>query len=113
MLARLKAFLQSELGISADVMFVVMGLALFLLTCLIFRKPVWWAWALVPGLCISILIEAMEIRDHYGGFAGLSEQSAKEIAFILLRHSRDILVVNVLPLVVVVGSAVWVRVSSE
>ena len=112
MFERLKAIVQSELDISPDVIFVVIGLALFLITCLIVRRPLSWPWALIPGLCVSIIVEAAEISDQYG-LHGLTEKNAKDLAVILLRHSRDILAMNLAPLAVVVVTNIWFRYSPE
>ena len=112
MLEPLKAIVESELGIPPDAMFVVIGLALFLITCLIFRRPVSWAWALIPGLCFSIFGEAAEILDQYGLY-GLTEKETKVLATILLRHSRDILIMNLAPVLLVIVANLWFRKSRE
>ena len=38
------------------------------------RRPLTWAWALVPGTCLSVVIESWEVWDFYGaaGFEGSS-----------------------------------------
>ncbi len=112
MLERLKDFVRSELGLPPDVMLVFIGLGLFLATSLVARRPLTWAWALIPGLCVSIFLESAEIWGQYG-IHGLVEKDAKEIATILLRHSRDILTMNLVPLVVVVVANVWVQISQN
>lgn len=112
MFERLKSIAESELGISPDVMFVIIGLVLFLVTCLIFRKPVSWGWALIPGLCVSIFVETAEIIDQYG-LHGLTEKDVKDLVTILLRHSRDILATNLAPFVLVIVANVWFRRSQE
>ncbi len=100
LLERLKDIVRSVLGVSPDAIFVFLGLGCFLATCLIARRPLTWAWALVPGLCISIILEAMEIWDHHTAH-GLVETEAIDLAAILLRHSKDILVMNLGPSLVV------------
>jgi hypothetical protein len=109
---RLKDIVQSGLGISPDVIFVITGLALFLVTCLITRKPISWAWALIPGLCVSIFVEAVEMRDQYS-LHGLTEKNAKDLTTISLRHSRDILIMNLAPLLLVIFANLWFRNSQE
>lgn len=98
-LRHLKDTVLGLLGISPDVLMVFLGLVCFLATCLIAGRPFGWAWALLPGICLGALIEGVEIVDHYGlrGFFGLSFGNMVDI---LLRHSRDILVMNVAPLLV-------------
>ena len=113
MLERLKNFVQTELGIPTDVVFVAAGLALFVATCLVFRKPLSWPWALLPGICVAFVIEAIEIGDQYGGLRGLADQSAGEIAAIVLRHARDVAAMNLLPLLVVVVANLWSRGAAD
>ena len=93
------------LGITPDVLLIFLGLACFLATCLIAGRPFGWAWALLPGICLGALIEGVEIVDHYGlrGFFGLPSGN---IADVLLRHSRDILVMNLAPLLVWIAAHV-------
>ncbi len=112
MFERLKTVIQSDLGISPDVVFVAAGLVLFVVTSLIFRKPFAWPWALLPGIIVSIVIEAVEIRAHYG-LRGLADQSGSGLAGILLRHSRDFLVMNLAPLTVVIVANLWFRGTGE
>ena len=112
MLECLKAIVESELGIPPDAMFVVIGLALFLITCLIFSRSVSWPWALIPGLCVSIFVEVAEILDQYGLYA-LTEKETKVLATILSRHSRDILIMNLAPLLLVIVANFWFRNSPE
>lgn len=98
-LRRVKERLLGLLGLSPDAVFVLLGLACFLATCLLAGRPLNWAWALLPGLCLGLLLEGLEIIDHYGlrGFLGLP---AAQIGDILFRHSRDVLVLNLGPLLV-------------
>ena len=100
MLEYLKDFARSAIGLSPDTMLVFLGLGCFLITCLIARQPLTWAWALLPGILISIVLESIEIWDHYGikGFFG---EETLNIAAILLRHSKDVLIMNLGPLLVV------------
>ena len=98
-LRRLKKLLLARLGLSPDAILAFAGLACFLATCLLFGRPLSWAWALLPGLCFALLLEGLEIIDHYGprGFLALGPA---RIANVVLRHCRDVLVINLGPLMV-------------
>ena len=102
---RFKDGLTGGLGLSPDAVLAFLGLTCFLATCLIAGKPLTWAWALLPGLCLALLIEAAEIVDHYGlrGFFALGTAG---VADVLFRHGRDVLVANLAPLLVF-GAASW------
>jgi len=93
LLEYLKDIARSVTGVSPDTMFVFLGLGCFLATCLVAQRPLTWAWALIPGYCISIVRETVEIWDHYGT-KGLVESETIDVATIFLRHSKDILVMN-------------------
>ena len=72
---------------------------------LILRRPLSWVWALVPGLCLSLALEAWEIWDHWGaqGFAIRGQTLA-----ILARHFKDVALVNVPP-AAIVATAHWLE----
>jgi len=72
------------------------GLVFGLATCLIARQPLTWIWALAPGLCLSVALEFAEIWDHYGAEV-LAKTPSKDLAVILLRHSKDVLITNSAP----------------
>lgn len=93
------------LPVSSDALLVFIGLGLYLATCLIARQPLSWAWALLPGVLIAVALEAWEIWDHYGT-RDLLRTEPTDILAILLRHSKDVLVTNLAPgLVVLVALA--------
>lgn len=98
-LQRLKQRLLARLGLSPDALLAFLGLGCFLATCLLAGRPLDWAWALLPGLCLGLLIEGLEILDHYGGL-GFLALGAAGIADVVFRHSRDVLVMNLAPLLV-------------
>jgi hypothetical protein len=102
-LEQLKNITRSVTGVSPDAIFVFLGLGCFLTTCLIARRPLTWAWALIPGFWLSIIVETLEIWDHYGA-KGLFGTEATEISTIFLRHSKDILVMNLGPSLVVLAA---------
>lgn len=94
-----------------ELILILLGLGCYLATCLVLRRPLTWAWALVPGLALSLMIEAWEIWDHYGA-AGLARSSGGQIAAILGRHLKDIAIMN-LPAVAVFAVAVWLARAAE
>ena len=98
-LRRLKDALRAWLGLSPDALLAFLGLLCFLATCLLAGRPLSWAWALLPGLCLGLLLEGAEILDHYG-LRGFRALGAARIADVLLRHSRDVLVMNLGPFLV-------------
>ena len=97
MLQQLKLFILSVVGISPETLLVLLGLGCYLATCLIARQPLTWIWALAPGLCLSVALEFAEIWDHYGAEV-LAKTPSKDLAVILLRHSKDVLITNSAPL---------------
>lgn len=98
-LHRLKLLSQTALPVSGDTVLVWLGLACYLATCLISRRALTWAWALVPGFLISVAIEGLEIWDHYGP-QGLNKAGARGLTGIVLRHARDVAVMNAAPAIV-------------
>lgn len=84
------------------------GLVIYLATCLLARQPLIWAWALLPGVVLAALFEGWEILDHYGA-AGLLRTSARDLAIILARHSRDIAVANLGAGAVFLSALAWDR----
>ena len=61
-LERVKRTLVAALPFSGETFLVLTGVGCYLGTCVILRRPLSWAWALVPGLCLSLAIERWEIR---------------------------------------------------
>ena len=112
MLTSLKDSLRSGLGVSPDALLVLLGLGCFLVTCLIAVRPLSWAWALVPGVCIAVILEGLEIRDHYGA-QRLLDASAGDIAAIFWRHARDVLLMNLGPVLVVLVAFLVGRASVD
>jgi len=102
-LERVKHTLISLFPFPAEVWFVLTGLACYLGTCVIWRRPLTWAWALVPGLCLSLAIEGWEIWDHWGGRDVVLRG---EIFGILGRHLKDVALMN-LPPAAIVAIAHW------
>lgn len=98
------------LPLSGDAILILLGLATYLATCLASRHPLTWAWALVPGVCLAILLEAWEIWDYYGQ-AGLAELDWPGAYSLVARHSRDVLVMNVAPLAVFLAAHVVGRIA--
>ena len=99
LLQRLKVYVLSVLKVSPDLLLAFLGLACFLMTCLIAHRPLTWIWALIPGLCLSVALEAAEVWDYYGA-KGLAKTTAGEGVRILSRHVKDVLVMNLAPLLV-------------
>lgn len=94
-LHRLKLVLHM-LPLSADAIMILAGLGLYLATCLVTRHALTWSWALLPGLCLILAVEAWEIWDHYG-LDGLARQGTQGLLAILGRHARDVVVFNLGP----------------
>lgn len=101
MLGNLKDFFRSILGVSPDAIFVLAGLACFLVTCFLAGRPFSWVWGLLPGLLLSVVVEALEIWMHYG-IQGLMAAEAASLGAILLRHGRDVVLMNLAPVMVVI-----------
>jgi hypothetical protein len=98
------------LPLSGDAVLILLGLATYLATCLLSRHPLTWGWALVPGVCLAILLEAWEIWDHYGQ-AGLAELGRLGFFSVVARHSRDVLVMNLAPLAVFLAAHAVARIA--
>ena len=102
---RTKSALLSVLPLPGETILVLAGLGCYLGTCVILRRPLTWAWALVPGLCLSLAIEAWEIWDYWGT-PGLAIRG--QTLSILGRHLKDAAVMN-LPAAAVVVAALWLE----
>lgn len=89
--------IKDGIPLPAPLLFALGGTLLFLATCLVMRRPVTWAWGLLPGLVLSVLLEAWEIREAYGE-TGVGKRSVLGIA---LRHLGDVALVNGPPLLFV------------
>lgn len=107
-LERFKSTLISVLPLPGALFLVLAGLGCYLGTCAILRRPLSWVWALLPGLALSLAIEAWEIQDHWGasGFALRGQTLA-----ILGRHLKDVAIMN-LPPAVIVAVAQWLERSA-
>ena len=108
-LQRLKFVVHMLLPLSGDAVLILLGLITYLATCLLTRHPLTWAWALVPGLCLAVALEIWEIWDYYGR-TGLSDLGGAGIVPIAVRHSRDILIMNLAPLAVFVAAHILGRI---
>ena len=91
-LNRTKEMLISTLPFPGETLLALLGLGCYLGTCTILRRPLSWAGALVPGLCLSLAIEAWEIHAHWSA-SGVSIRG-------------HVLVMN-LPAAVVCATALW------
>ena len=87
------------LPLSGDAILILIGLAAYLGTCIVSRHPLTWAWALLPGVALAVLLEGWEIWDFHGP-AALGEFGPAGIANLAVRHSRDILIMNLAPVTV-------------
>lgn len=112
MLSDLKELLRAIPGLSPDVLRLLLGLGLYVATCFVAGRGLGWAWALVPGLSLAVLIEAVEVVDHYGTRV-LLESGAREMLTIGLRHGRDVAVMNAIPVMVVVVVNLLSRTSAD
>jgi len=104
LLQRAKQLLQSVLPLSGEAILIFLGLACYLLSCLVLRRPLSWAWALVPGLLLAVLLEGLEILNHYG-LRGLGGLAPGELAAVVGRHSKDVIVMNLAPALVALAAA--------
>ena len=104
-LERVKHTLVSIFPLPAEALLVLAGLGCYLGTCAILRRPLTWVWALVPGLCLSLAIEAWEIWDHWGG-PGVAVRG--QVLGILGRHLKDVALMN-LPPAAIVATAHWLE----
>ncbi len=95
LLHRLKVLAHSIVPVPSDALLVVAGLACYLGTCLIARQSLHWAWALVPGLCLSLALEAWEMWDYHGAQA-FQDSDSRQHAFhqLWVSISGDILFVQ-------------------
>lgn len=100
-----KTLIRSAIPVSSDALLVLLGLSIYLVTCLVFRLPFSSSLALLPPLLVSILLEGWEIVDYYG-FEGVAASSSSKIMVIVLRHSKDVLVFNLAPVLVCLA-AFW------
>lgn len=112
MLSHLKELLGAVPGLSPDLLRVLFGLALYGGICFVSGRGFGWAWALVPGFCLAVLIEVAEVVDHYGTRVLLA-LSTQEMLTIGLRHARDVAVMNAVPVIVVVAANLLSRASAE
>ena len=112
MLQKLKTFLLTSVGVPPQTLLVLFGLGCYLATCLVLRRPLTWPWALVPGLVLSVALECSEIWNYYGA-EGLLKASSHDIGAILLRHSKDILLMNAAPVLVFVTALALSKLLAE
>ena len=97
--------IKDNIPIPGPAVLVLAGLGCYLVTCFVARRPLTWAWALAPGICLSVLIESWEVWDFYGA-AGLGGSS---VLGIVGRHLKDVAVMNAVPVAVFVVA----RLSAE
>lgn len=109
-LQRVKLVFHMLLPLSGDAILILAGLCVYLATCIITRHALTWAWALVPGLCLALVLEAWEIWDHYG-LPGLSRQEPHALFAIVFRHARDVLITNLGPLAVFLAAHLLARIA--
>jgi len=111
-LQRLKIAVHTALPLPSESILILAGLTLYLATCIFTRHALTWAWALVPGLALAMALESWEIWDHYGP-EGLAKASLGELAAILGRHARDVLILNLAPLAVFLSAHAIARLTHD
>lgn len=111
-LHRLKLVLHMVLPLSADAIMILAGLGVYLATCLVTRHALTWGWALLPGLCLILAVEAWEIWDYHR-LAGLARQGPQGLLAIMARHARDVLVFNLGPVAVFVAAYLLERLTRD
>jgi hypothetical protein len=57
----LKGFILSTIPMTNDAMHIYMGMSCYLATCIVFRRPLNWLPALLPGIALSLAIETIDI----------------------------------------------------
>ena len=87
---------------------ILIGLFAYLAICSVARHGLAWAWALAPGLSLSLAVEAWEIWGFYGA-GGLAEAGPRGLFDIVLRHGGDVLTVNLAPLAVFLAARMLAR----
>ncbi len=97
--ADLKDAIQAVLPVSGETFVVYLGLVLYLATCLLFRRPLTWGVALLPGLAFTVAVEGFDIWTAWGvdGFAALDRDG---MADVLGRHFGDVVKVMAAPILV-------------
>ncbi len=101
--------IKGSIPIPGPAVLVLAGLGCYLVTCFVARRPLTWAWALAPGICLSVLIESWEVWDYYdaAGFGGSS------VLGIVGRHVKDVAVMNALPVAVFVVASLLAQGARE
>jgi hypothetical protein len=99
-LRALKDRVRALVPLPAPVLLALAGLACFLVTCAVFRKPLSWGWGLLPGVALGLVIEALEVKDQYA--AGLQDTG---VPGIVARHLTDVAVMNLPAALIVLVSA--------
>jgi len=105
MLERIKDTLLALAPLQGETLLVLAGIGCYLTTCLTLRRPLSWFWALVPGLVLSVALEAWEIWRHWLA-PGLSLRG--QVPGILGRHLKDVALVT-LPPALVAAAAAWLE----
>ena len=98
------------LPVSGDAIIVLVGLGVYLATCLVTRHALTWAWALLPGLVFAVALEAWEIWDHYR-LAGLAKHGTSSLLAVSLRHAKDVLLFNLGPVAVFLSAHLLERLT--
>jgi hypothetical protein len=89
-----------------------LGLVLFLGACVVARQGLSWHWALVPGIMVSLALEGVEIWEAWGP-QKLGASSPKDLLAIAVRHSRDVLIMNLAPALVLLAAILIDRFSGR
>jgi len=104
-LERIKDTLLAAVPLQGESLLALAGLACYLGTCIVLRRRLSWGWAIVPGICLSLVIEGWEIWDHW---IARGATVRGHVLGILGRHLRDVAIMN-LPAAAVAATASWLE----
>lgn len=108
MLDAIKSLLRDQLGIDPKLILVVVGAVSFLALNVALNKRVFSPWGLLAPLILGIALEAVEIYVTYRS-VGLFAPQNDPVGQIVLRHSVDIAILAVIPVLLCVVGAISSR----
>ena len=99
-LSAIKAVLRDHLDLHPIAVLAALGMLMFLSLNWVLRKPLWSPEGLSAPLLVGVLIETLEIWQHYGG-GSCAQGSCESWITIIARHSVDVLAMLSIPAVLV------------
>lgn len=77
------------LPLTKDAIHIYIGFLCLLVALILFRRRLTSFWALAPGLLVSLVMEAFDLRDGYGWLASLKDLvNTNLIPFVLVLLAR-------------------------